>query len=514
MTHGILKSATMTITFVLAVTGIALGQASPSLIFPDTAHEVQVVSADKCRSKLPCGHVLPESDSLARLVLEELRLPFHREVITVSQCLRNFAGDPTSPNVLFVSEREGGYASRGLALKEDRKVRELPDLRYVELVLDPQSVRQGDLDIYSHELGHVMMWTVWPARPEGRSPKQHVSMGITDEFMAFSEGWGIQFQRLAYDAIPRYQQIRRDQLDYKRDTRWLWHSNLDTRLRLDAVASNDYIRRKVLPQVDTTGMSIKDLIFLDHTSPLFDPCRLKNAQEMLACEGVIATLFYRINTDSLLQHSYRDAAFYVPFLRGPIPGGSKPQDIFTPLENVLLKSAFVMHSMKDRLNERSSPFLEFINEWCTIFPEDKEELLSVFLGTTVGRTVTDSLGAIYEKMAYAGMIGNINEYRRLRKEYDDALARLKTDVLAKRVAFDANVGPQLWVENSDLSIPVSLFSPEPKFPLNINLNTASVFDLASFRGISIAQAQSIIRARDQQGWFQSMDDARQHGFAY
>ena len=496
-----------------AAANTAVADIALDLIFPDTAHEIQVVTADKCKSKLACGRVLPESDSLAGLVLEELRLPFHREVITVSQCLRNFTGDTTSPNVLYVSEREGGYASRGLALKDGTKVRELPDLHYVELVLSPQAVRQGDLDIYAHELGHVMMWTVWPQRPEGRSPKQHVSMGITDEFMAFTEGWGIHFQRLAYDAIPKYQEIRRGQENYRRAARWLWHSNLDTRLRLDAVVANDYIHRKVLPQVDTTGMSITDLIFLDHTSPLFDPCRLKNAQEMLASEGVIATLFYRLNTDSLLLNNYRDAAFYAQFLRGPIPGGTRPQDIFTPFENVLLKSTFVMHSLKDRLTERSSPFLEFINEWCTRFPEDKEEVLNVFISTTAGRTVTDQTAVLYEKMAYAGLVGQYNEYRKLRKEYEDLLAQVTADVLARRVAFDTNVGPQIWIENTNLTVPVSLFSPEPKFPLSINLNTASVFDLASFRGISIGQAQNIIRSRDQQSWFKSLEDAQKHGFS-
>ncbi len=486
----------------------------PSLIFPDAAHEIQIVAADKCKGKLPCGHVLPENDSLARLILDELRLPFHRDVITVSQCLRNFAGDLASPNVLFTSEREGGYASQGLVLRDRNKTRELPDLRYVELVLNPQSVRSGELDIFSHELGHVMMWTVWPVRPEGRSPKQHVSMGITDEFMAFSEGWGISFQRLAYDAITRYQELRREQEDYKRAPRWLWHSSLDTRLRLDAVRSNDYIHRKVLPQVDTAGMAITDLIFLDHTSPLFDPCRLKNAQEMLASEGVIATMFYRINTDSILSHHYRSSVFYERFLREPYPEGTSVESLFTPLENVLLKSAYVMYQFKDKLTEHSSPFLEFINNWCTLFPEDKEELLSLFLSTTVGRTATDSLGAIYEKMAYAGMVGGYNEYKRLRKIYEDGLARLTADVLTQKIAFDANVGQQLWVENSALSIPVTLFAPEPKFPLNININTASVFDLASFPGVSVAQAQSIIRARDKQGWFKSLDEARQNGFKF
>ncbi len=55
-------------------------------------------------------------------------------------------------------------------------------------------------------------------------------MGVTDYVTAFSEGWGVHFQRLAYD----------------------------------------------------------------HT-------RIKNAQEMLSCEGVLATLFYQINSDKTLN---------------------------------------------------------------------------------------------------------------------------------------------------------------------------------------------------------------------
>lgn len=507
--HGLLVS-----TGVL-VFGVATSPcADPvSFVYPDPSRTIVVVKAEPCEGELPCGRALPETDPLAAAILSELRDPYHQSMLTVSQALRNLIGDTAGPNVIYASENEGGFARAGLVIKSgDGSLREYPNLAYVDLVLNPERVAAGELDIYSHELGHVMMGLVWDNRWGGWSPKQHVSMGVTDGFTAINEGWGIHFQQLAMDHVPRYRDLLRANQGHKKGSRWLWHSHLDTRLRLFSVQFNDYIHRKVLPEVDTVGMTPAELILLEHTSPLFDPCRLRNAQEMMASEGVIATLFYRITTDTVLQNSYAPAEFYRQFLRENPPASMNPQEIFTPLENELIKSAFCWYSMKDHVDSLDTPFTEYVKERCRLFPGDREELLTLVVATTAGRTVTEDLVPVYERMAYLGTVGRYAEYKQLSREYDSLLAEITSEVIGGTRAIDANLGPQLWVENSGFQIPIYVFFPEPTYPLWIDLNTAGYFDLVTFAGVTPEIARRILAARDRSGHFASMKAAEAAGF--
>ena len=459
------------------------------------------------------GEKLAKDDPLSKKILEQLDFPFHQSVIKLSQCARNLAADAKGPNVLFLSETEGGFPRQGLVLKEKGKVEKYPVLYYVDLVLDEQRVARGDLDIYSHELGHVMMLNVMGDEiPEGRSTKQHVSMGITDYSIAFFEGWGIHFQRLAFENVPFYQDCYRESLDYSRSYARAWHSNIDQGLRLNGVLENTYIHRKLLPERDLASLDLEELILLEHTSPLFDSTRLRNAQQMLSSEGVLATLFYRINTNKVLQNNFRENAFYNRFLLRPIPAGTTPQEIFTPLENVFLKDFYVWEKMKGRLNLESLIPIEFIQEWGRSFPEDREEILKLFIMTTVGETVTQELGKTYEAMSYYGLIGDYQNYRRLADKFKAETSALIQDTLKEEAKLDAKVGPQIWVENKGFLIRTALWNPEDKKPLSINLNTASEYDLASFPKIGLEKARELIKKRDELGYFTSLQQANALGF--
>ncbi|MFC2157756.1 ComEA family DNA-binding protein [Acidobacteriota bacterium] len=489
-------------TFVFAFDDVS------SLIFPNRNEVIQILKSAGKGDKYLIGEGLPLDSPLVEKIKAELGFPLHRSLLKLNQCSRNFSGNTNGPNVLFLSQSEGGFPRHGLSIRTGDRLVEYPDLNYVDLVLNEQRVDRGDLDIYSHELGHVMMMNIWPQFPEGKSRKQHVSMGVTDYLTAFFEGWGIHFQRLTHENIPRYRDVFHSGYDYSRSTGRLWHSSMDKELRLDAVLKNDYIHQKLLPSVDTSGMTTEDLILLEHTSPIFDRTRLKNAQQMLSCEGVIATLFYRINTNSKLQSSYQDRSFYTRFLLSPIPEGSKPQDIFSPFENIFLKNFWVWDRLKERQTADSTIFIEFIDEWRESFPEDAEEILKIFLLTTVGRTVNNNLAQVYMKMASTGMIGNIQEFRPLFQEYSKAFRVIMSQISSGESVLDANIGPQLWIENNDVLIRTTLWSPDPKLPLFININTASVYDLTALPGIGHDRAESIIKKREKLGYFKTIDEAR------
>jgi len=490
-------------------------QDNTALIFPDPGEEICIVKAAGKSGGLLLGKKLNKDNPLAKKIQEQLDYPYHRSMIKLSQCARNLAADREGPNVLFLSQTEGGFPRQGLVLSQKEKTEKYPDLYYVDLVLDEERVTQGQLDIYSHELGHVMMLNIMGDEiPDSRSTKQHVSMGITDYSIAFFEGWGIQFQRLAFDNIPFYRKTYWAALDYSRSFARAWHSNIDQSLRLNGIMENSYIHCKLLPEVDEASLDLEELILLEHTSPLFDRTRLRNAQQMLSCEGVLATLFYRINTNPILQNNYLENAFYNRYLLRPMPADTSAKDIFTPLENILLKNFYVWDRIRTRLNSESSIPIEFIQEWVHSFPEDKEEILRLFIMTTVGKTVTQDLSKTYESLSYYGMIGNYQRYRELSAQFRNGASSLIQKVLKGELSLDANVGPQIWVENKDFLIRTTLWDPENKRPLSINLNTASIYDLASFTKIGMAKAKELIKTREELGYFISQEQIKNLGYQF
>ena len=72
-------------------------------------------------------------------------------------------------------------------------------------------------------------------------------------------------------------------------------------------------------------------------------------------------------------------AFYERFLVSAMPGEMDPRDLFSPFENVILKNFWVWNLLKKNLSEKNILFIEFIKEWTASFPEDREEILKLFI---------------------------------------------------------------------------------------------------------------------------------------
>lgn len=488
------------------------------LIFPDPGEKICLVTADNKEAKMLSGKKVIKETSLTKQIMKELDHPFHRSVIKLNQCSRNLSANQNGPNVLFLSQNQGGFPRTGLVLTADGKTTEYPQLNYVDLVLDDRRLADGELYIFSHELGHVMMNNTWDTfgetAGENLSPKQHVSMGVTDYYKAFYEGWGIHFEAFAND-IEWYRESFRRSFDYDKIPAGLWHSNIDRELRINAVLQDRYIYRKLLPAPDkTNSLKLEQLILLEHASPVFDKTRLKNAQQMLSCEGVIASLFFKINSNTKLQNNYRDKAFYQHFLLAEIPEGTLLQDIFTPFENVILKNFYVWQQLKSKGQKlkNKAPFIEFTREWCRSFPEDREELLRLFTAVTAGKTMSKEPAGLFEEMAFLGVIGDYYKYREMKNRYEESLNILTTKLLNHEIELDANMGPEIWIINTGFSIQTVLWSGKRKKPLAINLNTASIYEIATFPGISIETAAEIVAKRKELGFFKSVEEAKKAGF--
>lgn len=501
--------------FVLVLTilsGFVIAQKHEYLIFPDPEQKICLVETDGSKGAYLSGKKLSSDSPLYKAITQELNLPFHQSLIKLNQCSRNFSSNTEGPNVLYLSETEGGFPRLGLILHDEGKATEYLDLYYVDLVLDEQRVARGELDIFSHELGHVMMLNIWENIPEQRSNKQHVSMGVSDYTTAIFEGWGVHFQRLTYDFIPLYKQKYLDSFNYTRNMARLWHSNVDQDLRINGVLSNIYIHQKLLPDLDVSYLDQEELILLDHASPIYDKTRLRNGQQMLSCEGVLATLFYRINNNKILQNNYRKKDFYERFLLSPMPPWLEPQGLFAPFENVMLKHFWIWSQLNKKNTSESILFVDYVLEWMESFPEDKDEIMRLFLLTTVGKTVSNELGNVYEEMGFYGMMGNIQRFREIFKEFQEVFTKIREKVLEDHALLGANIGPQLWVKNESLLIRRALWDPSRKSPMWINLNTASVYDLASFPDIGMEKAQNLIQQRDRLGFFRSIEHAQEYGW--
>lgn len=494
---------------------IIKAQNTDQYIFPDPGQKIILVRETGFDS-LPVAEYITtgfNKDELAGKITEELSSPYFLTLIRLNQCTRNFVSDTTGPNILLLSENEGGFRRQGIIIKSGNNTFKYPMLNYVDLVINDDNISKAALSIYSHELGHVMMANIMGELPEGKSVLQHVSMGITDYMMAFTEGWGEHFQIITSVNIPQYGTYFRKKENYS-NIGFLWHSNIDEELRLNCTLQNKYIFQKLIPDnIKTDTLDPEHMILLYHTSPIFNVCKLKNAQQMLSSEGMLSSIFYRINTSEELQNNYQDNSFYNKFLISPIPSELKPQDIFSPYENVMLKNFFVWYKIKDKLNNGNKPILiEFINEWCSSFPEDKKYILELFIKCTIGKTVSDEAGKIYEQASYAGITGDYMKFRNLMNAYSATIDEVLKNVITGELSISNNIGNEIWVEYPDLQVRTTLWFDKNKVNYRINLNTVSEYELALYKNTGLSKAKDIINARERVGFFKSPEEAEKYGF--
>ena len=129
------------------------------------------------------------------------------------------------------------------------------------------------------------------------STKMHMSMTVTDYQTAFDEGFAEHFQTVVADQIESAAPQRKGLVA---QVRGLWHSGIDAHMRVHGVRENLYIHGKAIPTFMDECADAYELYLDSETSILFDRDTPKAGQQMMACGGVIATLFYRMINDERL----------------------------------------------------------------------------------------------------------------------------------------------------------------------------------------------------------------------
>ena len=479
-----------------------------------------------------------------------LETSFAQQVVRLDRYARNLllrepgrAGEQrlTEPMYLLLSTEEGGFARYGFWLEDQRGGRRLVLAGYVDLVVGEEGIATGGLEeIFCHELGHLILRSLLGDIGSGPSRKMHQSMTVTDYPTAFDEGYAEHFQPLVRDATGNAYLRELSKGATATDLNLLWLSRLDQQLRTDGVKRNLFIHRKALPALALQPEPDRYQLFLDsETSVDFLSDELKNAQEMMACEGVIATLFYRLVNDDRLRNQYREPGFYQQFLAPEVSSqghsresgnplakpsecglagmdsrfhgndGADIKKVFPPYENINLKLFAAMRSVAAESADAHKPLIiEIVNAYARLFPDEAEEIYGVFLKTTRGVTATQELATAFEGAATAGRRGDMEAFRQPSLAAF-SLLRTTTDQVAQgKLGLGANLGPELWVLNSSFKIAPAVWEHDRTLPLTLNLNTAAEAELMTLPGVDLAIAQRVVAARRARGFFRSLEELR------
>jgi hypothetical protein len=406
-----------------------------------------------------------------------------------------------------MSQEEGGFERHGFWLEDAKGQREIVLAGYVDLVVDAESVEDGNLEeIFSHELGHQILGELVGQLPSGQSRNMHQSMAITDNPTAFNEGYAEHFQTLVRDATvnPHLRELSKG--DTAVDLDLLWISRLDQQLRSDGVKRNLFIHRKTLPPAALDPAADLYRLYLDdQTSTAFLNDQLRSGQQMMASEGVIATLFYRIVNDPKLREHYRDAAFYRPFLGAAVAEDSLRQTI-SPYENVNLKLLFAMRRSAKAIASSEPPMIALINSYAAAFPDEAPQIYRVFIETTRGAVTSLELADSFVHASENGRRGDIGQFRPTAHTAFSLLKTTTDRVVRGELSLDANLGPQVWLLNPDFKIAAAIWDSERTLAFTLNLNAATEVDLMTIPGVDLATARRIVDARSTRGFFRSLDD--------
>jgi helix-hairpin-helix protein len=499
------------ISLLLCATGaISAQQTVPcEIIVPALDANKQVLTATA-----PDGHSYPvfreaPPSKLVSDVRRELETSFAQQVLRLDRYARNLIITKrtqahrsseewlTEPMYFLMSTEEGGFARFGFWLQDDAGKRKLILAGYVDMVVGDDCSQGCIEEIFSHELGHLILRALTGSLEAGHSRKMHQSMTVTDYPTAFDEGFAEHFQPLARDSHPTGVASG----TFATDLDLFWLSAADGQLRTDGVKRNVFIHSKPLPESAFDGTPELYRLFVDaETTTVFLPTELKNGQQMMASEGVISTLFYRFVNDEQLRSHYRESSFYRAFL--PTLSG-RPESAITPAENVHLKLFAAMaelHGMK----RDQPPMISVVEHYARLFPDEAKRIHGDFIATTWGATVSQQLAAELARAASDGGRGDISAFR-----HDDSSSLFEStiaDVTNGKRSLDDNLGPELWMLNSEFKIAPSMWTNDRRLPLTINLNTATEPELMTIAGVDIVLARKIVAARNAHGFFRSLNE--------
>jgi hypothetical protein len=386
---------------------------------------------------------------------------------------RGMAGGPgagSEPAYLVLAAEEGGFARRGFWLERRGSPARFVDRYRVDLVVDEKSLEDGSFEeVFPHEMGHVILRELLGEIPSGFSRASHHSMTITDYPTAFDEGFAEHFQPIARLTSGTAALRRRLEGTATADLRDVWLDRVDEDLRTRGVIANLFVlRAAVALETLAPDGNRAELAAAARVSTAFDRHALKRGQEMMSCEGVVATLFYR-------------------FVHDPRIGRGRPETAYREL-------FAAMRRMKSRGIDAEHPLLlDLVRAFGEEFPSERAAIEDIVIRTTFGAIASPDAAARYEYLARSGSARDAEAFVPQLSQARRALDDLESEIRAGHAALGAAVGPEIWVFDS-------------RSATAVNLNTAGLADLLLLPGVDVSLAGRILAARDRSGAFRSIAD--------
>ena len=354
---------------------------------------------------------------------------FYKQYITAPLALLigfNAGGPACFPESLYLTLQNGSYYFFNSFIAID----DVPAGQFMFSV--EGAIKNDTFDlVIAHENAHGIMGDMYGSQAASLknssvSTSGHDGPVVTDRILAFVEGWAEAFEALYGPANPLLKLKEEDRKQY-RVSEFLF-------TRQDPVRRDKYIWQTQ----EKNGM-------------------LKNGNQLISTEGVIAGQFYDLLTSKKLKE---------PFI----------------------KSVSVM------FNRRPKDYIEFLKGWVKDYPEDKQTVYRIFLENTNYATASNKARSLYcdyyqAKLKYVQKQMDEKAFYVIKNKWlafkDDLFKTIMRDD-----SFDANIGPDLWMN----------FAAENNF--HLNLSTAPPRALAHFlKGVSPDDAAAIVKARESIGVF-------------
>ena len=305
--YDIVRSGCANITYICARKNIKVNLMD-YILAEAVCHE-QVLSENG--EKLYSAKVLNASSSKFITFSKILESPPVSYFIKVGRFLATFL--KMENPIVFVTDWTDPTELIGLRLETgEGETVDYPNLSFLAFRTDWDSIATSGAieDIFAHEFSH--MWLEWLGLDMSQSlaNKFHTCTSITDYFMAFSEGFAECLEIVAKDLMG-YKQPDGELWDCAYGIE-AWISNRDQQLRYHAVKNNRFIYQTATPCVEDFD-TYADLHMAHITSTAFTPERIKNGSQMMASEGVIASIFYQIYAHKTFKNAYLNDDFYAAF---------------------------------------------------------------------------------------------------------------------------------------------------------------------------------------------------------
>lgn len=482
----------LVIPFLLAITSFSQESVPFTVSARDFQKIILVQPTGNYVDKYPEMVIIPDTSSLYLSTMNIIENSVINEILDLHLLAQVYLKNEDStrkiePAYLALTENQGGWAKTGFYLLQDGEQIDMTETPYVDLIQKTVSGDQNKLmsvtQLYPHELGHILYsllsWNDF-TDPEHRNVDMHYFTVITDYATAFNEGFAEHLENIARLEEKNNQikqgifsditKIREDspkyirgfendflypfRLGYYKTSMVIWFQKYEDYRRHAHAISGEIKYKNISPKFN----DIEDRLSFRNAGVAYGD-EPRNILQAISTEGVISSFFTKVYQSNIPKH-YLSDEFYKPFLIDTSLTEFNPKTIFTPLQNQFIKYFVVIHNYVSKWNTSRSQFIDFMNGYTKAFPNEKPMILTMF-STATGRK------------------------------------------------FQKEIPPQIWLMAKDHEHRILALDPYGAITMPLytfEFNAAETEDLLTIPGITEEEAETIIKYRNDEGFFNSLDE--------